>query len=252
MTNSAKDRSSSAENVLKVLWMLHDLDTVGVTDVSATLGVAQSTAHRLLASLVSEGMAVQSEKRRYEVNPAYLRRLGHGGSVERQAETIHSALELLAELTGETTHLMVLKHQSVHVLDSVESKNQLRVSTRKGQVWPAHPSAGGRILLRALPAEAFGKTYPDGPPADSGFRPDQLAEFRQSILQWREDYTFTLGGAESGITGIAMAIKDDRGRPMAAMSVNAPHVRIGRPQIPGVVTTMRGVITDLEARLQAS
>ncbi|MCG2624722.1 helix-turn-helix domain-containing protein [Arthrobacter sp. I2-34] len=251
MSNS-EGRRTSSESVLQVLWLLHRQPDVGVSDVAAALGVGQSTAHRLLSALVNEQMAVQTRQRRYQISPGYLRQFGGRVSVEHQADTIHSALELLAELTGETTHLMVLKYNNIQCLDSVESKQDLRVSSRKGNIWPAHRTASGRLLLRALSAEAFERAYPDGPPEDSGFGRDQLAEFRQSILQWREDYAFTLGGGETGITGIAMAIKDDRGRPMAAMAVNGPSVRIGRPQVTGIATTMRGVIDDLEARLRAS
>ncbi|MCY1157434.1 MAG: hypothetical protein MOP51_454, partial [Citricoccus sp.] len=53
MSNFQKRRTSS-ENVLQVLWLLHGQPNLGVSDVAAALNVGQSTAHRLLTSLVNE------------------------------------------------------------------------------------------------------------------------------------------------------------------------------------------------------
>src|SRR5215212_2895129 len=60
---------SSVENALRLLVILRDREEIRVSEASAELGVARSTAHRLLAMLHSYGIVEQGPNRAYRVGP---------------------------------------------------------------------------------------------------------------------------------------------------------------------------------------
>ena len=60
----------AVDNALQLLQLLRDGGALRLKDAADELGVAPSTAHRLLAMLVYRGFAVQDETRRYVPGPA--------------------------------------------------------------------------------------------------------------------------------------------------------------------------------------
>ncbi len=60
----------SVDNVLRLLQMLRDVGGLRLKDAAEELGIAPSTAHRLLAMLVYRGFAVQDERRMYHPGSA--------------------------------------------------------------------------------------------------------------------------------------------------------------------------------------
>ena len=60
----------AVDNALQLLQLLRDGGALRLKDAAGELGVAPSTAHRLLAMLVYRGFAVQDENRRYVPGPA--------------------------------------------------------------------------------------------------------------------------------------------------------------------------------------
>jgi DNA-binding IclR family transcriptional regulator len=60
----------SVDNALRILQVLRDSGQARVSDVAAELGIARSTAHRLLAMLVYRDFAIQAADRSYRPGPA--------------------------------------------------------------------------------------------------------------------------------------------------------------------------------------
>jgi DNA-binding IclR family transcriptional regulator len=60
----------SVDNALHILQLLRDSGQARVSDVAGELGIARSTAHRLLAMLVYRDFAIQAEDRSYLPGPA--------------------------------------------------------------------------------------------------------------------------------------------------------------------------------------
>src|SRR5215213_4430150 len=98
---------SSVENALRLLVILRDREEIRVSEASAELGVARSTAHRLLAMLHSYGLVEQGTNRAYRVGPVLAE---IGLSALRQVDVrahIRPFLEQLVAELGETAHLIV-------------------------------------------------------------------------------------------------------------------------------------------------
>ena len=125
---------------------------VRLSDASEHLGVAHSTAHRLMAMLAYHGFVRQEpDSRAYVAGPALVE---IGLAAVRQLDIRRHArpvLESLASSLGETVHLAVLEGGNVRYLDAVESSRALRVAARTGSALAANCTASGKALLAALP-----------------------------------------------------------------------------------------------------
>lgn len=146
----------SVDNALKLLHMLREQSHIRVSDASRAIGVARSTAHRLLAMLQHHGFVQQDPfSRAYIAGPALLD-FGLAALRDRDIRThARPFLEALGRESGETVHLAILQGGSdVLFLDCVESMKAVRVGNRTGLILPAHCSSAGKALLAALPPAA--------------------------------------------------------------------------------------------------
>src|SRR6267378_1980909 len=104
-----------------------------LSDVSQTIGVAASTAHRLLTTLEASGMISQNTTTRcYEPGPELLglaRALTP--SVSRWSY-VRPFLADLSERVAGTVNVVTLQHTEAAFVESVEAQTPLRVGSRLG------------------------------------------------------------------------------------------------------------------------
>ena len=152
----------SVDSAMRLLLMISERDRVRIAEAAKDLGVARSTAHRLMQMLVYHGFVRQdAESRSYVAGP---RLIGLGLKLVRKMDVRNIArpymMSLSAEL-GETVHLFVLQaERNVLCLDSVEGPRGLRVGSRTGIVLAAHACSSGRALLATLPTDDVMEMYP--------------------------------------------------------------------------------------------
>lgn len=147
-----EERPRGVQSVDRALDILEVLaahpGTLGVTEVAREVGLAQGTAHRLLAALVQRGWVRQDAGRRYGVGPAAMR-LGDASYRELGA-LAGPALRAAVQETGETANLAVLEgRQMVYVAQS-PSPHTLRIFAEVGRRVPLHSTAVGKVALAGL------------------------------------------------------------------------------------------------------
>jgi DNA-binding IclR family transcriptional regulator len=140
----------SVDHALRLATLLQQEGPLRVTDAAARLGVARSTAHRLLAMLVYRDFAEQDDDRRYVAGPL-LRRPSAPEPVAVLRRVALPHLQALTAHTNETSNLVVVVGSEVRFVASVECAQVLRVGDREGRVLPAHLASGGRAVLATLP-----------------------------------------------------------------------------------------------------
>ena len=152
---------ASVNNALLLLLLFREQPRVRLTDACKYLGVAHSTAHRLLAMLAHHGFVQQEPvTRAYIAGPALVEvGLAVVGSLNVR-EQARPMMEELAAETGETIHLGVLEGDQVRYVDAVESERALRVVARTGTLVPAHCTSLGKALLALLPDQQVTELYP--------------------------------------------------------------------------------------------
>jgi DNA-binding IclR family transcriptional regulator len=217
----------SVDNALRILQALRDSGQVRVSDVAAELGIARSTAHRLLAMLVYRDFAVQAEDRSYRPGPAIAAEPLRGEPAQRLRQVMRPHMEALCDQVAETINLVVRLGTQTRFLHTVESAQVLRVGDRQGTVLPAWKTSGGKALLAELTDVQLTALLR----AANGRPPEGMtaAERRSLVVELRlvrdQGYAENIEESESGVCAIGLCVRDTAGDPVAALSVSAPSVR---------------------------
>jgi len=239
----------SVDNALRILQMLRDSGQVRVSDVAAELGIARSTAHRLLAMLVYRDFAVQSEDRSYRPGPAIAAAPLRGEPTQRLRQVMRPHMEALCDQVAETINLVVRLGTQTRFLHTVESAHILRVGDRQGTILPAWKTSGGKVLLAELPDAQLTALLRGA----SGRPPEGLtaAERRSLVTQLRlvrdQGYAENIEESESGVCAIGVCVRDRLGDPVAALSVSAPSVRYTPDRSRVFLRELRTTVTRAQA-----
>lgn len=241
----------SVDNALRLLLAFRDGREMGVTEAAQLLGVAPSTAHRLLSMLQYRGLVAQDTARgTYSPGPALLE-LGlavvKGLDIR---ELARPALERLVAETEETAQLAVLQGRDVLFLDCVESPKALRAGSRVGVTLPAECTAAGKAMLAQLPPEEVRALYAAG--RLRALTPNSLRT-REALEQElaetrRRGYAVNDVESEPGLKAVAAAIGGGEGARPAAITIAGPAERLPPERIQELAQRLRAAIADLPAR----
>src|ERR1700677_787195 len=241
----------SVGTAAQVLLMLRDRPSLRVATVSQELGVARSTAHRMLTTLQDAGLLRQDEtSKEYGAGPALVQlAVAVIGATDIRAEA-KLALERLASVTGETAHLLTLEGAETVFLDGVEGRHIIRAASRIGQRGAAHASAAGKTLLASLTPEELRARYPT-PRLRGGTEraPRTRSELEEVLEQVRQQgYATNFSESEPDLTAVAAAIPDPSGTSRFALSVSGPAQRLGS-DLSAIVAEVRRQADLLGGRL---
>lgn len=217
----------SVDNALRLLLLFRERDRIGVAEASEEIGVARSTAHRLLAMLIYHGFVTQDpESRQYLPGPALAQ---VGLAVVQRIEIRRVArphLEALADEVQETVHLVVLRGEFVLFVDCVESSKAVRVASRVGQLMPAYATSAGKALLAALSPEVVGTMFPTRLEGVTEHTLRSRSALLDELDRIRKvGYATNAGESELGVSSVGVVIERD-GVPVGALSVAAPVDRL--------------------------
>ncbi len=226
---------ASVNNALLLLLLFREQPRVRLTDACKYLGVAHSTAHRLLAMLAHHGFVQQEPvTRAYIAGPALVEvGLAVVGSLNVREQARPVMEELAAEL-GETVHLGVLEGNQVRYVDAVESERALRVVARTGTLVPAHCTSLGKALLAQMTDDQVAQLYPTSAEPFAA-RTDRSITTQAKLLKEvsrarARGYAVNSGETEDDVGSVAVAFRDFAGRP-AAIAVAAPTSRLSAQRI---------------------
>jgi len=246
---------SSVDNTLRVLELLSSRPSLRVVEVAEHLGVARSTAHRILAALLARGFVVQDARKIYRVGPAieqFKNQPRAGARVSK--DLIHPHLERLASTVGETCHIAVLEGNGTRFIDSVESQQHvLRVGTRTGMLLPAHKTAIGVALLAELPLSSLRSIYPRGLTGDAREAKQTLPTLERKVRAVRRaGYATNHGESDAGISAVALCLRDPFDRAFAGIAVAVPTPRFDRYSLNDLVEALSTTAADVRAEMAES
>ncbi len=188
-----------------------------LVDLGERLGLAKSTARRLLVGLVEVGLANVDAQGRFSLGE---RLLGLGRADGAQIATIfRPTIERVARATdGETVDLSILRGQRMWFVDQIESSHRLRAVSAVGVRFPLESTANGKAALAALDTA-------DAEAALSRFRPEVAASLAAEIAEiGRTGIAFDRDEHTPGISAAAIA-RRAVGDNVVAISVPAPSER---------------------------
>jgi len=184
-----------------------------LVDLGAQLGLPKSTVRRLLVGLAEVGFASVDDQGRFGLGD---RLLGLGSADGTQLATLfRPTLERVAEATGETVDLSVLRGQQMWFIDQIESSHRLRAVSAVGVRFPLDGTANGKAAQELL--------------NDTDARVSRIAFDR-------DEHT-------AGISAAGIAARTAGGH-IIAISVPAPTERF-RTQEDRIVAALRGAALGL-------
>lgn len=174
-------------------------------DIAANLGLAKSTARRLLVALADVGFAAVDDDGRYRLGD---RLLGLGSADGAHlAAALRPVLDAVASATGETVDLSVLRGRQMWFIDQIESPHRLRAVSAIGGRFPLSDTANGKAALALLDDDEVPAALTD-----------EIREVRRTGIAYdRDEHTAGISAA-----GIARRVP---GGHVLAISVPAPTER---------------------------
>lgn len=225
-----------------------DVDELGVTELSKKLKLHKNNVFRILATLQSRNYIEQDKTnenyrlgvRCLELGQTFIQQRG----MLKQAKPI---LQELAEKTGETSYMSILRGNEVVYLDSVEPTATVRVVSRLGLHMPAHATAAGKALVAFESEEDLRKRF------GAELKPYTTKTFRtfedlyRDIERVREKgFATDLEEFEEGLRCIAAPVRDYTRKVIGALSVSGPAHRLTDDM---VQTAINGEVTRLAKEL---
>ncbi|MER6170292.1 IclR family transcriptional regulator [Streptosporangium sp. NPDC001681] len=222
--NDPPYRVEAVDRALTLLTLLAERGRLSVTEAGRKLGVAPSTAHRLLSTLCHREFAIQGDRRMYLPGPALLRL--RTGDVPALPDRMRPFLQTLFDAVGETVHLMVRIGSEVLFVDGIESTRSLRVGLRVEARMPAYRTSGGKAMLADLEPGEVDALHADGlaPAADEKV-PDLAALRRELEAVRRDHFGCNYDESEPGVTAIGASVGVIDGN-HAALVVALPTARV--------------------------
>ncbi|WP_323098807.1 IclR family transcriptional regulator [Intrasporangium sp. YIM S08009] len=245
----------SVDHALQLAVILQVEGPQTVSDVADRLGVARSTAHRLLTMLVYRDFARQGPDRRYHAGPVISLEADSRSHTALLRAVALPHLQVLVGRVDESANLMVLAGDHARFVASVESSQSLRVGNREGMVFPAHLASGGKTMLADLPPEDLAELYSDTRwDGREGERPDLAAVEKDLAAVRRRGFAINKDRTETGVTAIGRGVRVGT-RTDAAVTVSMPTVRFRENRLVDLVSALalaaRDIERDMEQALRA-
>lgn len=251
------ENDAGAAGVSRVIALMRALARVQVeggrvTQLAREAAQNQATTHRLLQSLVAEGMVEQEERsKRYRLTVDFFALAAQAGNVGDLRSLCRPALLRLSASLGDSLFLLARAGFDAICLDRSEGPFPIRSFTGDvgGRV-PLGAGQGALAILAFLPEAEREEVI--------RFNLSRLREFgffdevqlRVEILKVREaGFAAKNSGLLEGMAGVAVPIIDREGRAVGALAVGTILDRLNGERLPTVVELLKREASALGERV---
>lgn len=222
-----------AIEILNLLYEANDYRGCGITELSQKSGLNKSVVHRIMDTLLYNGLVEKDpDTSRY--------RLGWGlyylaQKVPEQNHLYSISINHLIELgkaVGATVNLGVLRGTESIIISKIEASSRdsmMRIATQIGEPERAYATSLGKMIMSDMDDEAIRQLFP----RDFQFEPLTENTIRSTdglisvIHQVRKDgYAMDNEELALGLTCISRPIRDYTGRIVAAVSVSSQTITV--------------------------
>lgn len=241
----------SAAHTLEVLDLLGERQEIRVKDVAEYLGIAASSAHRLLSTLQHYQYVTQDEQGSLYRPGAKMPKVHPEGlAVDELCRVSQPVMVALRDLVHESVSLSIRMGGEIQFVGGVDSTYTLRASPRVGSRIPAYATAGGKVQLAGLEPGEIEEMY------SAKLRPlTQMTitdrEELQAVLSEVKRSGFCVSREQSskGISAVAVPLPDEEGQVLAGLAVIAPEQRLDHELVPWMVEHLRRATYQIRGEL---
>lgn len=219
-----------------------------LTELARETGLSRQSAHRILRQLEESGMVRHEPLHDSYLVGHRLKRLSLAAlSAAQRSGAGHEILADLVSRVGESCNLGMLDGREVVYVDRVECDWPLRLQLQPGSRLPAHCSAIGKLLLAFLEPEVCGRLLGAASlTRHTANTETDLMRLRRELDRIRsEEVSINDQEYMVGLLGIAVPIRNDQGRVIAALAVHAPVARMNKTQANGHLPELRAAAAKL-------
>ncbi|MEO8262985.1 MAG: IclR family transcriptional regulator [Pseudolysinimonas sp.] len=220
--------SRSGDSVIaRVVRVIDTFDSARTSQTAAEIatraGLPRSTAHRLVADLVAQGLLERDQEGSVRIGMRLWELTTRGSHALRLRQLALPFMEEVQAVVREHTQLGVLEHDEVLFLERLSAPNAGANITRIAGRLPLHASSSGLVLLAHAPAAAQ-ERYLAGPLTRvSEETITDAATLRRRLSEVRRlGYAYAPGSIEVVSTGIAVPVRDGSAM-VAALGVVVPR-----------------------------
>lgn len=223
-----------------------------IADVAKATGLDRATARRCLLTLSGLGYA-EYDGKFFVLTPKILG-LGHSYlSATPMPKIVQPFLERLSDQTAQSASVSVLDGTEIVYVARASQRRVMSINLMPGSRLPAYCASMGRVLLAALPREdamerlkqsqlikltAFTKTTPE-------LLMNELSRVRD------HGFAVTDQELELGLCSIAVPLRSDRGRVVAALNLGASTASVPSCELADrYLDLMKSVAESLKTVLQ--
>ncbi|BBP60318.1 IclR family transcriptional regulator [Pseudomonas sp. St316] len=213
-----------------------------VTQLAQRIGLSQPTTHRLLRSLMDEGMVEQDARsKRYRLSLEFFALAARAGNTGNLRELVRPAMLRLSASLGDSLFLLARSGFDAVCLDRSEGPFPIRTFTGDigGRV-ALGVGQGSLAILAFLPEEERDTVIQYNLPRLKDFHLYDEVFLRSEVENVRTlGYAGRNTGVLQGMAGVAVPILDRDGRAVAALSVATVSDRLGPDRLPTVVDMLK-------------
>jgi IclR family transcriptional regulator, pca regulon regulatory protein len=225
-----------------------DRQRLSITDASDLSGLDRATARRCLLTLAELGYADYDGKF-FSLTPKILR-IGHAWlSATPLPVLLQPHLDQLSERVGHSASASILDNTEIVYIARAAQKRVMSINLMPGSRLPAYSASMGRVLLAALSDAEVGAILQASPLTantprtitDPRLLKEEIAKVRQ------QGYAVIDQELEIGLCSIAIPVRNDRGRVVAAINVGAPAAILPAADLPSQCLP---AMLEMQARLR--
>jgi len=224
----------------------HAPDGMSLAGLAAHSKMPKPTVYRILVTLESRGYLERATDATYRISRKLFEEPRDSTFEKRLVQAARPAMEKLAEICNETLNLGVLDGGEVLVIETVESRQAVRMTSKIGNRRYTHSTALGKILVADLSQREMlrlvrSKGMPRFTPATIVREKDLLVELERVRTQG-----YAMDNTENEPDGrcIAAPVLDSNRKVIAALSISGPLPRM-------TVARAKAMIKHLTATCQA-
>jgi len=223
-----------------------------VTQLAQQIGLSQPTTHRLLRSLMDEGMVEQDQRsKRYRLSLEFFALAANAGKAGNLRELARPSLLRLSASLGDSLFLLARSGFDAICLDRSEGPYTIRTFTGDigGRV-ALGVGQGSLAILAFLPQDERETVIHYNLPRLRDFHLYDEVFLRSEVDNVRRlGYAARNTGVLPGMAGLAVPILDRDGRAVAALSVATISDRLNPERMPTVVEMLKREALAISTRI---
>lgn len=240
----------AVDEAVKLLFLVMQHPSSGLTDLSKRAGLPKMRAFRLLSTLEHTGLITKDSNSAYHL--AY-RSLVLGAAAQKQLDLARVAapfVRKLGEACDESVVLRVLDGFETLCIDCFLPERAVRVNSTVGNRRAVHIGASGRLLLafasQHVRDDVLGRgetPYEAKPTVEAGALEQELDLIRQ------RHYATSPGGYLVDAVSVAAPVMAADGTVIAALTIACPHTRSSDDRLAQFIELATGQAAEVSAAM---